>query len=122
MQNGYVTLLEQCTYIKKAILLWRNVRECHNELVEAMGNNAHLVTVLQHFSLTVWLFLCTLTVLVELHPFYAMLDVQLNFYYPLCYYSRAHCSLLQCLCTTSAILADTHFYFVVSLFKYEGKK
>ena len=35
--------------------------------------------------------------------------------------SRAHCPLLQCLRTTSAILAGTHCYFVVSSFKCEGK-
>ena len=38
-----------------------------------------------------------------------------------CYNSRAHCPLLQCLRTTSAILAGTHSYFVVSSFKCEGK-
>ena len=38
-------------------------------------------------------------------PLCTMLDLQLSFYYPLCYNSRAHCPLLQCVCTTSAILA-----------------
>ena len=46
---------------------------------------------------------------------------QLSFYRPLCYNSRAHCPLLQFLCTTSAILAGAHSYFVVSSFKCEGK-
>jgi hypothetical protein len=45
------------------------------------------------------------------------LDLQLSFYRPLCYYSRALCPLLQCLRTTSAILASAHSYFVVSSFK-----
>ena len=39
---------------------------------------------------------------------------------PLCYNSRAHCPLLQCLCTTRAILAGANSYFVVSAFKCEG--
>ena len=34
------------------------------------------------------------------------------------YNSRAHCPLLQCLRTTSAILAGAHSYFVVSSFKW----
>ena len=37
----------------------------------------------------------------------------------LCYSSIANCPVLQCLCTTSAILAGAHSYFVVS-FKCEG--
>ena len=37
-------------------------------------------------------------------PLYMMLDLQLSFYRLVCYKSRAHCSLLQCLHTTSAIL------------------
>ena len=41
-----VTWLEQRAYIKITILWGRNARECYNELVEAMGNNAHLMTVL----------------------------------------------------------------------------
>jgi hypothetical protein len=35
-----VTRLEQNVYIKIAILRERNARECHSELVEAMGNNS----------------------------------------------------------------------------------
>ena len=50
-----------------------------------------------------------------------MLVLQLSFYCPLCYNSRAHCPLLQSLCTTSAILAGAHYYFVVPSFKCEGK-
>ena len=50
----------------------------------------------------------------------SLLDLQLSFYRPLCYNSRAHCPLLQCLRTTSAILAGAHSYFVVSSFKCEG--
>ena len=64
-------------------------------------------------------FIC---ILVESNPFFMALDLQLSFYCPLCYNSRAHCPLLQCLCTRSAILADAHTYFVVSSFKREGKK
>ena len=37
------------------------------------------------------------------------------------YNIRAHCPQLQCLHTTSAILAGSHSYFVVSSFKCEGK-
>ena len=48
-------------------------------------------------------------------------DLQLNFYHPLCYNSTALCPLLQCLLTTSAILAGAHSYFVVSSFKCERK-
>ena len=44
-----------------------------------------------------------------------------TFFRPMCYNSRAHCPLLQCLRTTSAILADAHSYFVVSSFKCERK-
>ena len=43
-----------------------------------------------------------------------MPDLQLRFYRPVSYNNGAHCSLLQCLCTTSAILAGAHSYFVVS--------
>ena len=50
------------------------------------------------------------------------LEFKFGFYCPLCYNSGAHCPLLQCLCTRSAILADAHTYFVVSSFKREGKK
>ena len=35
-----VTRLEQCAYIKIAVLRGRNARECHNELMEAVENNA----------------------------------------------------------------------------------
>ena len=48
-------------------------------------------------------------------------DLQLSFYHPLCYNSRAQCPLLQCLHTTSARLAGAHSYFVISSFKCEGK-
>jgi hypothetical protein len=37
-----VTRLEQRAYIKIAVLRGRNARECHSELVEAVGNNALL--------------------------------------------------------------------------------
>jgi len=50
-----------------------------------------------------------------------MFDLQLSFYRSLCYNSRDHCPLLQCLRTTSAILAGAQPYFVVSLFKCEGE-
>ena len=56
----------------------------------------------------------------ESHLFCKILNLQLSFYRPLYYNSRAYCPLLQCLCTTSAILAGTHSYFVVSSFKCEG--
>ncbi|GFU80478.1 uncharacterized protein TNCV_3839981 [Trichonephila clavipes] len=35
-----VTRVEQCAYIKIAILCERNAMACHSELVEALGNNA----------------------------------------------------------------------------------
>ena len=63
----------------------------------------------------------THAVLVKSHPFCMTLHLQLSFYCLLCYNSRAHCLLLQCLCTTSAILAGAYSYFVVSSFKYEEK-
>ena len=47
------------------------------------------------------------------------LDLQLSFYRPLCY-NRAHCPLLLCLRTTSAILSGAYSYFVVLSFKCEG--
>jgi hypothetical protein len=75
----------------------------------------------QNFSLAVPLFWCSHAVLVDSHPFCTMLDLQLSLYCPLCYNSRAHCSLLPCLCTTGAILAGAHSYFVVSSFKCEEK-
>jgi hypothetical protein len=46
---------------------------------------------------------------------------RLGFCLLLCYNSSVHCPLLQCLRTTSAILAGAHYYFVVSSFKCEGK-
>ena len=52
--------------------------------------------------------------------FCTTLDLQLSFYRLLCYNSRAHCPLLQCLRTTSAIQAGAHSCFVVSSFKCEG--
>jgi hypothetical protein len=54
-------------------------------------------------------------------PFCTALDLQLSFYRPLRYNSRTHCSLLQCLRTTSSILAGAHSYFVVSSSKCEEK-
>ena len=50
-------------------------------------------------------------------PFYTTLYLQLSFYRPLCYNSSAHCPLLLCIRTTSAILAGAHSYFVVSSFR-----
>ena len=70
---------------------------------------------------SVWLFLCRHAVLVKSHPFCMTLDLQLSFYRLLCYNSIAQCHLLQCLRTTSAVLADAHSYFVISPFKCEGK-
>ncbi|GFU01785.1 uncharacterized protein TNCV_1522961 [Trichonephila clavipes] len=35
-----VTRVEQCSYIKIAVLRGKNAMECHSELVEALGNNA----------------------------------------------------------------------------------
>ena len=49
-----------------------------------------------------------------------MLDLQLSFYHPLCYNSRALCPYCS-LCTTSTILAGAYSYFVVSSFKCEGE-
>ena len=59
--------------------------------------------------------------LIESHPFGTTLNLQLSFYQPLSYNSRAHCPLLQFLRTTSAILAGANYYFVKSLFKCEGR-
>ena len=57
----------------------------------------------------------------ELYPFFRTLELQLSFYRSLCYNSRSHCPLLQCLLIKSAIQAGAHSYFVIS-FKCEGKK
>ena len=76
---------------------------------------------LEGFSLAVRLFSCSHAVLVESHLFCTTLDLQLSFNRPLCYNSKAHCPLLKCLRTTSAILTGAHSYFVVSSFKYEGE-
>ena len=54
-------------------------------------------------------------------PFCTTLDLQLSFYRSLCYKRTAHCPLLKCLHTTSAILAGPHSYLVVSSFKCEWK-
>ena len=59
--------------------------------------------------------------LVDSHPFCTTLDLQLSFYRPLCYNSRAHCPLMQCLRTTSAKQTGAHSYFLVLSFKCEGK-
>ena len=64
---------------------------------------------------------CRHDVLVKSHAFCTTIDLQLNFYHPLCYNSRAQCLLLQCLHTTSALLAGAHSYFMVSSFKCERK-
>ena len=48
---------------------------------------------------------------VESQPSCTTLDLQLSFYRLMCYNSRAHCPLLLCLHTTSAILAGAHSYF-----------
>ena len=58
-----------------------------------------------------------LMILVASHLFCTIFYLQLSFYRPLCYNSRSHCPLV----TTTAILAVAHSYFVVSLFKCEGK-
>ena len=47
--------------------------------------------------------------------------IKLSFYWLLSYDSRAHCSLLQFLRSTTAILAGAYSYFVLSSFKFEGK-
>ena len=49
------------------------------------------------------------------------LDLQLSLYCPLYYNSTALCPLLECLRTTSAILAGAHSYFVVSSLKCKVK-
>ena len=66
---------------------------------------------------------CSIAILMQAYcsPFFTALDLQLSFYRPLCYNSRTHSPLLQCLRTTSAILPGAHTYFVVSSFKCEGK-
>ena len=70
---------------------------------------------------TMWKASNTVVILAESHPSCLTLDLQLSFYLLLCYYSRAQCPLLQCLRTTSAIVAGAHSYFVVSSFKSEGR-
>ena len=35
-----VTRQERCSYVKIAVLLSRNAKECHSELTEALGNRA----------------------------------------------------------------------------------
>ena len=55
------------------------------------------------------------TVLLSIHP-----TIPLHPILRYCYNSTAHCPLLQCLRTTSAILAGV-YYLVVSSFKCEGK-
>ena len=67
-----------------------------------------------YFSLTLWLFWSSHAVLVELHQLCATFALQLSFYRPLFYNSKAHCYLLQCLGTTSAILTGENSYFVTS--------
>ena len=57
----------------------------------------------------------------ESNSFCTTVDLQLSFYRPLCYNSRAHYPLLQCLRTASAILAGAHSYFLILSFKCEGK-
>jgi hypothetical protein len=44
------TPLQQGAYIKTAVLQGRNARECHSELVEAVGNNALLYRKILAFS------------------------------------------------------------------------
>ena len=58
----------------------------------------------------------------ESYPVGTSLDLQLSFYRPMCYNSRAHCPLMQYQRTNNATLAGAHSYFVVSSFKRERKK
>ncbi|GFX49595.1 HTH_48 domain-containing protein [Trichonephila clavipes] len=44
-----VTRVEQCAYVKIAVLRERNVREWHSELEEALGNNT-----LPYRSVAMW--------------------------------------------------------------------
>ena len=76
---------------------------------------------LKSYGWSVFLCLCPPVTQAVSIPFCTTLDLQLSFYRPLCYNSRAHCPRLQCLCTTTAILADANSYFMVSSFKCEGK-
>ena len=76
---------------------------------------------LKSYGRTVFLCLFLLVSQAVSIPFCTTLDLQLSFYRSLCYNSRDHCPLLQCLRTTSAILAGAQPYFVVSLFKCEGE-
>ena len=54
-------------------------------------------------------------------PICTTLDLQLSFYRPLCCINRAHRPILQCLLSTSAILAGADCYFMISSFKCEEK-
>ena len=96
-------------------------QKCYRMPQWTCGSHGEQCPSIQNLSLAVWLFWCRHTVLVESRPFCMVLDLRLSFYCPLCYNSRAHCPLLQCLCTTSAILAGALYYFVVPSFKCEGK-
>ena len=112
-----VTRVGHHVYIKIVVLRGRNARKCHSELVEVMRNNS-----LPYRTVARWAAAfqrgCKTS---ESHTFCTMLDLQLILYCPLCDNTRDHYPLLQCLRTTSAILASAHSYFVVSSFKYEGK-
>ena len=100
-----MTWLEQRAYIKIPILWWRNARECNSELVEGMGNNACPYRTLQGEPRC---FRKDVTSI--LHNTW----LTTKFLSPLFYNSRAHCPLLQYLCTTSAILAGTFLFCDIS--------
>ena len=107
-----VTLLEQRAYVKIAVLPGRNDRVPYGRRLFPTASTSSL-TFSRSTAILMWA-CCS-------HPFCTTIDLQLSLYRPLCYNSRAHCSLLQCLRITSAILASTHSYFVISSFKCEGK-
>ena len=113
-----VTRLEQHAYIKIAILWGRNAREClyRREFFPSASRSTlwHSLAFLSRSIAILMLSCCSSRVTSILYDLW----VSIALYYD----RRVHCPLLQCLRTRSAILAGTHSYFVVSAFKYEGKK
>ena len=116
----HVTRLEQRAYIKITVLRGRNARECHSELVEAVGNNALPYRTAMRWVLVLRLFSCRQAVLIESHSFFTTLDLKLGFFRPLCYHRRVQYPPLQYLRIKSAILAGANYFLAIS-FKCEGK-
>ena len=119
-----VIQLERHAYIKISVLRWGNARECHSELVgrtlfpkASTSSLWHALAFLPCSTAILMQARCS----IKSHPFYKTLDLQPNLFRPLCNNSIPHCPLLQCIHTTSTILAGAHSYVVVSSFKCEEK-